>query len=187
LIVVGQLATMSFTVLFLSEGRGFSTRDAALVFAAAQVLGGILRIVLGHMSDRFGDRIVPLCRAALAVSATLGLVAAFARAPEWALVPVLVVAGGIGLCWNGLAFVAAAEIAGPRASGTALGLQQTLLGVASILASIGFAALVAVESWRVAFVVGALFPLAGWAVIRPLAAGSRARGQAKVPATAPLD
>src|SRR3954451_11288646 len=40
LIVVGQLSTMSFTVLFLSEGRGFSTRDAALVFAAAQVLGG---------------------------------------------------------------------------------------------------------------------------------------------------
>ena len=75
LIVVGQIATMSFTVLYLSEGRGFSTRDAALVYAAAQVVGGALRILLGHVSDRFGSRIVPLCRAALAVSGTLALVA----------------------------------------------------------------------------------------------------------------
>jgi MFS family permease len=187
LIVVGQLATMSFTVLFLSEGRGFSTKDAALVFAAAQVLGGILRIVLGHVSDRFGDRIAPLCRAALAVSATLAFVAAFAGAPDWALVPVLVVAGGIGLSWNGLSFVAAAEIAGAQASGAAIGLQQTMLGVAGIVAPIGFASIVAAQSWRSAFLVAALFPLAGWAVIRPLAAGSRARSSARLRPAAPGD
>ena len=87
LIVVGQIATMSFTVLYLSEGRGFSTRDAALVYAAAQVLGGALRILLGHVSDRFGSRIVPLCRAALAVSGTLALVAVFAGSPNWVPVP----------------------------------------------------------------------------------------------------
>jgi sugar phosphate permease len=187
LIVVGQLATMSFTVLFLSEGRGFSTRDAALVFAASQVLGGVLRIVLGHASDRFGDRIVPLCRAALAVSATLAFVAAFAHAPDWALVPVLVVAGGIGLSWNGLSFVAAAEIAGAGASGAAIGLQQTLLGIAGILAPIGFASLVAAESWRIAFLVAALFPLAGWAVIRPLAKGRTTRSSARLSPAAPAD
>ncbi len=40
LIIVGQTATMSFTVLFLHEGRGFTTGSAALVLAASQVLGG---------------------------------------------------------------------------------------------------------------------------------------------------
>ncbi len=187
LIVVGQIATMSFTVLYLSEGRGFSTRDAALVYAASQVLGGALRILLGHVSDRFGSRIVPLCRAALAVSGTLALVAAFAGLPNWALVPMLALAGGIGLSWNGLSFVAAAEIAGARASGAAIGLQQTMLGVAGILAPIGFATLVAEGSWRIAFLVAALFPLAGWAVIHPLAARTRPRVQAPLASSATAD
>ena len=178
---------MSFTVLYLSEGRGFSTRDAALVYAAAQVLGGALRILLGHVSDRFGSRIVPLCRAALAVSGTLALVAVFAGSPNWVLVPVLAVAGGIGLSWNGLSFVAAAEIAGARASGAAIGLQQTLLGVAGIVAPIGFATLVAAGSWRIAFLVAALFPLAGWAVIHPLAARSRPRVRAPLTSSTPVD
>ena len=82
----------------------------------------------------------------------------------------LAVAGGIGLSWNGLSFVAAAEIAGTRASGAGIGLQQTLLGVAGIVAPIGFATLVAAATWRIAFLVAALFPLAGWAVIHPLVA-----------------
>jgi sugar phosphate permease len=169
LILVGQVATMSFTVLFLSEGRGFSTGSAALVLAASQVLGGFLRIAAGVWSDRYGSRVVPLYRLALAVSATLLAVAALVRAPEWALIPILIVAGGIGLSWNGLSFVAAAEIAGARASGAAIGLQQTILGVGGIAAPIAIAALVAAASWRLAFLVAGLFPLLGWAAIRPLA------------------
>ena len=172
MIIVGQTATMSFTVLFLSEGRSFSTGAAALVLAAAQVLGAVLRILVGHWSDRLGTRIAPLCRLALAVSATLAVVAVLARAPGWVLVPALVIAGAIGLSWNGLSFVAAAEIAGARASGAAIGLQQTLLGVASIVTPIGFAALVSSTSWRVAFLAAGLFPLLGWALIHPLAAES---------------
>jgi len=173
MILVAQIATMSFTVLFLSDGRGFSTGTAALVLAGSQVLGGFLRIAAGFWSDRYGSRIVPLCRLALAVAGALLVVAAIATAPNWALVPVLVVAGGIGLSWNGLSFVAAAEIAGARASGAALGLQQTFLGVGSIVTPIVFAALVSASSWRVGFLAAGLFPLLGWAVIHPLAAGSR--------------
>jgi len=177
LIMVGQIATMSFTVLFLHEGRGFTTGSAALVLAASQVLGATFRIVAGHWSDRVGTRIVPLCRLALGVSATLVLVAAVARAPAWVLVPALVIAGGLGLSWNGLSFTAAAEVAGTRASGAALGLQQTILGIGGIAAPIGFAALVSATSWRVAFLAAGLFPVLGWVTLRPLSdprrAGSR--------------
>ena len=169
MIVVGQVATTSFTVLFLSEGRGFSTGAAALVLAASQLIGGVLRITAGLWSDRYGSRIVPLCRLSLAVAGTLVIVAAATHAPSWMLVPVLVVAGGIGLSWNGLSFVAAAEIAGARASGAALGLQQTFLGVGAIITPIVFAALVAASTWRIAFLAAGLFPVLGWATIRPLA------------------
>jgi MFS family permease len=101
------------------------------------------------------------------------LVAAAARAPDWILVPVLVGAGAIGLSWNGLAFVAAAEIAGAGASGAAIGLQQTLLGVAGIVAPIAFAALVSAASWRLGFLVAGIFPLLGWVVMHPLATRGR--------------
>jgi MFS family permease len=175
LIVVAQTATMSFTVLFLSEGRHLSTHAAALVLAASQVLGVSFRILAGHWSDRRGNRIVPLCRLAVVIAASLAVVAALAQAPLWFLVPVVILAGGIGLSWNGLSFVAAAEIAGPAATGAAIGLQQTLLGIAGILTPIGFAALVSATSWRTAFLAAGLFPLAGWALMHPLAAG-RSRG-----------
>ena len=178
LVVVGQVATMSFTVLFLHDGRGFSTSDAALVLAAAQVLGAALRIAAGHWSDSFGSRIVPLRWLALGVTAGLVLIGASAQAPAWILVPVLVLAGGIGLSWNGLSFVATAEMAGTAASGAALGFQQTFLGIAGIVAPIGFAALVSATSWRVAFIVSGLFPLLGWLAFRPLASATPRATQA---------
>ena len=113
LFLFAQTATMSFTVLFLSDDRGMSPHAAALVLAAMQVLGVGLRIAVGLRSDRVGSRVVPLSRLALVISASFVVVAATTRAPLTVLVPVLVVAGGIAMSWNGLAFVAAAEIAGP--------------------------------------------------------------------------
>ena len=169
LIIVGQTATMSFTVLFLHEARGFSIGSAALVLAASQLLGGVLRVVAGGWSDRLGSRIVPLCRLALGVTVGLVIVALVADAPSWVLVPVLVLAGAIGLSWNGLSFVAAAEVAGAGASGAALGFQQTVLGIAGIAAPILIAALVSAASWQIAFLVAGLFPLLGWALMHPLA------------------
>jgi sugar phosphate permease len=169
LLLVGQTATMSFTVLFLHSARGLSTASAAFVLAASQLLGAAFRIGAGHWSDRLGARIIPMRRLALGVSVTLALVAVLASAPTWLLVPALVVAGGFGLSWNGLSFTAAAEIAGTRSSGAAIGLQQTVLGLGGIVAPIAFAALVDGVSWRVAFLAAAVFPLAGWLVLRPLA------------------
>ena len=160
---------MSFTVLFLHSARGLSTTSAALVLAGSQVLGAVARIGAGLWSDRLGARIVPMRRLALGIAITLALVAILSHAPRWLLLPALVVAGGFGLSWNGLSFTAAAELAGTRASGAALGLQQTVLGLAGIVGPIGFAALVGVASWRIGFFAAALAALTGWSVLRPLA------------------
>ena len=61
------------------------------------------------------------------------------EAPLWLLVPSLVVAGVLGLSWNGLSFTAAAEAAGRARSGAAIGLQQTFLSAGAIVAPIAFA------------------------------------------------
>jgi MFS family permease len=138
------------------------------VLAGSQVLGAGFRIVAGHWSDRLGARIVPMRRLALAVTATLVLVGILTSATTWLLVPALVAAGGLGLSWNGLAFTAAAEIAGSKAAGAAIGLQQTVLGIGAIAAPIGFVSVVSAASWRVAFLTAGVFPLLGWVVLRPL-------------------
>ena len=183
LFLFAQTATMSYTVLFLSDDRGMSPHAAALVLAAMQVLGVGFRIAVGLRSDRVGSRVVPLSRLALVISVSFVVVAATTRAPLTVLVPVLVVAGGIAMSWNGLAFVAAAEIAGPHATGAAIGLQQTLLGVVGIVAPIEIAAVVSASSWDVAFFTAGLFPLLGFALLRPL---TRAGGRVTPASAAPV-
>jgi sugar phosphate permease len=166
--VATQISLLGFFVLFLHDRRGVSTGVAAGALAVTQVLGGIARIALGRLSDRLRMRIVPLRWVALGLALTVGLTAALVDAPTWIVLTALVVAGTFGMSWNGLSFTAAAEAAGRARSGIAIGLQQTFLSAGSIVAPIGFATAVHHASWRVAFVLAALSPLVGYALLSPL-------------------
>jgi hypothetical protein len=137
------------------------------VLAASQVVAAGLRIGLGRWSDLLSSRVRPLRMVGIATAATVALVAASAGADARLLVPALVAATGLSMAWNGLAFTIAAELGGRR-SGAAIGFQQTVLGAVGVAAPVAFAAAVSATSWRTAFAVIALFPLAGWWVLRPL-------------------
>jgi sugar phosphate permease len=167
--VATQISLLGFFVLFLHDRRGVSTGVAAGALAVTQVLGGIARIAVGRLSDRLRMRIVPLRWVALGLALTVGVTAALVDAPVGILVAALVVAGTFGLSWNGLSFTAAAEAAGRARSGAAIGLQQTFLSAGAIIAPIAFATTVHHASWRVAFVLAALSPLVGYALLSPLA------------------
>jgi sugar phosphate permease len=169
LVLAGQLAIMGFVVLFLHDARGFSTAHAALVLAAVQVGGVAVRVIVGRRSDRERRRVPLFIKLATVLAVTLAAAAALVHGPIVVLVPVLVVAGILGMSWNGLSFTAAAEAAGPQRSGAAIGFQQTVLGVGGIVIPIAFAAVVAGASWRVAFLASAVCALAGAALLRPLA------------------
>jgi len=166
--VLTQISLLGFLVLFLHDDRGLSTSAAAAVLAVLQVGGGIARIVAGRLSDRMRARVVPLRRIALLLALTLAVATALIHASLWLLLPALVVAGIFALSWNGLSFTAAAETAGRRRSGAAIGLQQTFLAAGSIVAPIAFAAIVHASSWRVAFGLAAASPIAGYALLSPL-------------------
>ena len=163
-----QTAVIGFGVLFLHEEHGLSEQSAALVLAAAQVLAAAFRIGAGWWSDLLGSRIVPLRRVGLAVAGSMVATAMLAGGPLRLLVPVVVVAGGLAMGWNGLSFTAAAELAGAARSGAAIGFQQTVLSGIGVAAPVLFAATVSAGSWSLAFAVAALFPLAGWYALRPL-------------------
>ena len=168
LYLYAQLAVIGFGVLFLHDEHGFSDGRAALVVAAAQVLGAVFRIGGGRWSDVLGRRVVLLRGAGLAIAAALAVVAALAGGPVWLLVPALALAGGLSMAWNGLSFTTAAELAGTRRSGAALGFQQTVLSGAGVVAPVVFAASVSATSWPAAFGLAAVFPVAGWLVLGAL-------------------
>jgi len=167
--VTTQLSLLGFFVLFLHDHRGVSTGVAAGGLAALQVLGGVARVVVGRLSDRLGLRIVLLRWIALCLAVALGVAVLLLQTSTWIVTPALVLAGTLALSWNGLSFTAAAEAAGRARAGAAIGLQQTFLSAGSIVAPIGFAAVVHQGSWRLAFACAALSPLAGYALLSPLA------------------
>jgi sugar phosphate permease len=163
-----QVAVIGFGVLFLHDEHGFSEQEAALVIAGSQVLAVAFRIGAGRWSDVLGVRVVPLRRVGLVIAAMLAVTAVLANGPLWLLVPALALAGGLSMAWNGLAFTAAAELAGAQRSGAAIGFQQAVLSGYGVAAPVLFAASIAAFSWPAAFAVAALFPLAGWLALRPL-------------------
>jgi sugar phosphate permease len=167
-VLAGQLAIMAFVVLFLHDARGLSTTHAAFVLAAVQIASVVVRVVVGRLSDREGRRIPLFRHLATALALALAIAAGLVHGPLVVLLPVLVIAGVLGMSWNGLSFTAAAEAAGPRRSGAAIGFQQTVLGVGGTVIPIAFAATVTGGSWRVAFLASAGCALVGALLLRPL-------------------
>ena len=170
-LIATQVAVTGFVVVFLESQRGFSPVEAGFVLASMNVLGAAGRLGSGLRSDRRGGRRVPLIRLiAAATAVAVAAVAVLTGAAGWLLVPALVAGGGLSMCWNGLSVAAVVETAGPARSGAALGLQQTLLGVAVALTPFVFAPFVESTSWRAGFFVAAAFPLLAIVVLRRLRA-----------------
>jgi sugar phosphate permease len=166
-----QVAITGFVVVFLESQRDFTPTEAGFVLAAINVVGAAGRLVSGRRSDRRGGGRVPLIRViAAATAVAVAAAAALVGAAGWLLVPALVVGGGLSMCWNGLSVAATVETAGPTRSGAALGLQQTLLGVAVALTPLAFAPFVESTSWRAGFFAAAAFPILAVIVLRPLRA-----------------
>jgi sugar phosphate permease len=164
--VMTQTALLGFLVLFLHDDRGVSPTAAAGVLAVVQVLGGVARIAVGRWSDRQRARVQPLLRLGVFLAVSAAATAMLVDASLWLLIPALVAAGTFSLSWNGLSFTAAAETAGRQRAGAAIGLQQTFLAVSSIVTPIAFAAIVHAASWRSAFVLAAVSPVVGYALLR---------------------
>jgi sugar phosphate permease len=166
LIVAPQVCLIGFLVVFLHSQRHLTTSSAGFVLAAVNILGIGTRIGAGRWSDLAGNRLGPLRRIAIGSALLVGCCAALLSSPLLALLPLLVLMGCVTISWNGLSFAAAAETAGHSRSGAAIGLQQTMLAISSSALPIAFGGLIAATSWRTGYAAVALFPIAGWWLIR---------------------
>ena len=168
LLVLTQISAVAFVVLFLHDERGLTDAAAGAVLAAIQIVGGLARIAVGRWSDRSGTRVRPLRALAAAIAASWLCLPLSFDASNALLIALLVTAGALAVSWNGLSFTAAAEFAGARRSGTAIGLQQTLLFAAAAVAAPLFGTLVEASSWRISFALLALPPAGAWLAFAPL-------------------
>ena len=129
-----QTVWMAFLVLYLETVVGLPLLVASRYLALAQLGGMAGRVLFGMLSDRLfaGQRRAPLVLAGLGSTlATVAMAWTGAGAgPVW-LTALALVFGVVGIGWNGVQHTWMAELAGPRAAGTAggLGLAVSSLGV----------------------------------------------------------
>ena len=160
-----QIPLMSFAVLFLHDVHGLTPARAGVVLAIFQAGAVLTRIGAGRLSDQLGTRLRPLRWIGLASAAGLLATALLAQSRIWLVVTVIIVAGAVSMAWNGLSLTVAAELAGRARSGAAIGFQQTTLGMIGVLVPVLFANLVEATSWRTAFALSAVGPVAGWLML----------------------
>jgi sugar phosphate permease len=182
LYLTAQIGITGFVVLFLHEHRHVSTHAAAAVLATIQVLAIAARIASGRISDELRSRLRPLRTIGIALALSTAGVAVATDAPLALLVPLFIVAGVLSMAWNGLAYAAAAEMAGSSRTGAALGFQQTLLGVV-VAGGPPAVAVVATHSWRLAFFLAAAGPALGVLILRRLREPARSPRRARTRGT----
>jgi predicted MFS family arabinose efflux permease len=120
-----QTVWMSFLVLYLESAAGLTLLAASRYLALAQLGGMAGRVLFGVLSDRLfgGRRRLPLVLAGAGSAAcTLAVAWTAAGAPAAWLAVLAFVFGVVGIGWNGVQHTWMAELAGPRAAGTAVGL-----------------------------------------------------------------
>ena len=163
-----QAALNAFLVVMLVEFHGLSATTAALVFALLQIASGIIRIVVGRLSDRTGRRLPHLRLAGTVLTASLFVAAAFNVTPSLLGVAVLIFATLMSYSWNGLAFTAVAELAAPGRAGTALGMHGTMMRLLTVPTTLAFGIAAAQLGWAAALVLLGVFPLVAVIALAPI-------------------
>jgi sugar phosphate permease len=160
-LVVPQFAVTAFAFEFLTAVRGWPQSSAAAVLAVGNLSGAAVRLAVGAWSDRLGQRLRPMRLLALLTAAVVSLVALGAALHSPLAAIALVLASGVTVATNGLAFTAVAERAGSGWAGRALGIQNTGQNLAAAAAAPGLGSLIQHASYAFAFGAAAGFSLIG--------------------------
>ena len=126
LLVIPQIAVASFAFIYLVDVSDWTSSTAGALMAVALGCGATCRLLAGTWSDRAGDRIGPMRILALLAFTVVAGTALLMLAGAGSAPVLLLAAVAISSAWNGLAFTAVAETAGPAWAGRSLGLQNTV-------------------------------------------------------------
>lgn len=149
LLDITQFLVLTFSVLMLVELHGLSTATGVVIVTAMQLGGGLLRVVVGVGTDLLPwftrSRAVRML-AVLQAIALLGFLFLPERSGFVASVLLLIV--GVASCaWQGAHFAQIATLAGPRAAGSALGLNNAATSLGAFVPQVLTGLLVQVGGW----------------------------------------
>ena len=131
LMAAGQWCLLSYLVLYLHEGRGFSPTAAGVALAVATAASVAGRLVWGWVSDRPGWRARSLTAAALLAMLGCGLLAA--DLPKAAIWPIVALTGAALIGWNGAFLGIIADRAKRGTVGSASGKVMTIVFGGSVV------------------------------------------------------
>lgn len=136
LLLVGQMALITYVPLYLKEARGFPPYWASQALALTQLGGMAGRIGWGVVSDRLfhgARKAVLLWIGFLSAALTLGLGLLPGGAPLGIVLPLIFLAGVCLVGYQGVSYALIAEIAGQGRTGAALGIVITFNAVGTII------------------------------------------------------
>jgi MFS family permease len=124
-----QFTVLTFGSVFLHTVEHLSIGVIAALLVAVQVLGGASRVIGGKWTDRHGGRyrrtIVRVY--SWLIAAGFVAVAGYGALPTWVVVTLFVTVGFLACGWHGVHYAEIATMAGAERSGTALGLENTMV------------------------------------------------------------
>jgi len=141
-----QLGLASFLTVYLVDETGHRIATAAVIFAAAQLVGAAGRLALGVASDRVPERVTVLQMVAALGCGAMVLAAVLGGSNAGAVLLVATLA--LTTMWNGVAVAVAAALAAHDRIGATLGMQTTMNAAACTVAPIIIGATLHVAGWR---------------------------------------
>ncbi|TAK72028.1 MAG: MFS transporter [Gammaproteobacteria bacterium] len=164
-----QFTILTFGSVFLHNVEHISLDTIAILLVIVQVLGGVSRVAGGKWTDWHGGRyrrsIVQIYSWLIAVGFTG--IAMYAFVPIWLTATLFVVAGALACGWHGVHYAEIATMAGAERSGTALGLENTMVFGGAFAAPLLISAVLSVSSWSMAMLVICVVPSLISALVMP--------------------
>ncbi|GAA5080525.1 MFS family permease [Thermocatellispora tengchongensis] len=169
LLVIPQFAVSTYGVSCLVDAHHWDRIGAGQVFGAAALAGAAARLAAGYWSDRTGRRMAPWRLLTLAGAGVMAVLAASERMSWWPAVVALLVASVVTVSGNGLAYLGAGELAGPRWAGRVLGAHNAVQNVVAFVLVPVLGAVIGAFGYWSGFAIGAVVALAAVPLI-PVAA-----------------
>jgi len=129
---VPQIVVGTYGVACLVGVYGWDGVDAGRLFGFAAIGGAVIRVAVGRWSDVTGRRMAPLRLITCVTLGVLALLVVGTVTRSWLGAAMLALAALITVAGNGLAYLAAGELAGPAAAGRVLGTHNTVQNVVAL-------------------------------------------------------
>jgi MFS family permease len=140
-----------------------------ILLVIVQVLGAVSRVLGGKWTDWRGGRnrrsIVKVY--SWLIAAGFAGVAFYQSAPAWLIAALLVIAGFLACGWHGVHYAEIATMARAERSGTALGLENTMVFGGAFATPLLIPALLSASSWPVVMLVIGAAPSVISALLMP--------------------